>query len=60
MVELGDTLVLEANAERRAGSSPAMPTKKRKSKSSSFLFDKKIFICYILIIICQNPDKKLT
>lgn len=41
MVELGDTLVLEANAERRAGSSPAMPTKKRRVKALLFYLTKK-------------------
>lgn len=37
MVELADTLALEANAERRAGSSPAIPTNTKRAFSSFFL-----------------------
>ena len=36
MVELADTLALEANAERRAGSSPAIPTNKKELNALFF------------------------
>lgn len=38
MVELADTLALEANAERRAGSSPAIPTNTKKEHLALFFF----------------------